>query len=191
MRGSVILAILSWLLLNPRAAAVCGDLTLDGVCDLSDLALLLASYGQHGGGDLDADGDTDLLDLADLLAHFGNSSPIPVSVDELIAPGILVPGSTFDLQFQVRNDGTCWTSYYPPFEIFWSSDDILSDDDFRIYGLALNLWLQAGETIPGEVNFLPVPCETPDGTGFVIVRMDWIGYISTAAAPATVAGGCD
>ena len=191
MRASFMLAITLSFLMNARAAAVCGDLTLDGHCDLSDLAVLLASFGQHGGGDLDADGDTDLLDLADLLAHFGDSSPIPVSVSELTVPPVLVAGTTFDMQFVVRNDGTCWTSYYPPFEIFWSQDAALSDDDFMIYNLALNLWLEAGETIAGELNFLPVPCETPKGAGFVIVRMDWIGYISTSAAAAEVVGDCD
>lgn len=191
MRGSVLFTIILFTLPNPRSAAVCGDLTLDGVCDLSDLSLLLASYGQHGGGDLDWDGDTDLLDLADLLAHFGDSSPIPVSVDDLTVPPILVTGTQFEMQFQIRNDGTCWTTYYPPFEIFWSVDDLLSEDDFLMYNLALNVWLEAGETLPGGLDFIPVPCETPVGSGHVIVRMDWIGYISTSSAAATVVDDCD
>lgn len=48
-----------------------GDLTDDLVVDLSDLALLLSSYGVNDGGDMDCDGDTDLNDLAFLLSLYG------------------------------------------------------------------------------------------------------------------------
>lgn len=54
---------------------VVGDLDGDGDVDLSDLAKLLAHYGQVGvtpaDGDLDGDGDVDLTDLAMLLANYG------------------------------------------------------------------------------------------------------------------------
>jgi hypothetical protein len=46
------------------------DLNSDGVVDLEDLSLLLASYGTDAGGDVDGDGDTDLADLAILLQGF-------------------------------------------------------------------------------------------------------------------------
>ncbi len=52
-----------------------GDLDGDGDVDLSDLAILLASYNTDAGGDLDGDGDTDLADLAILLAGYGRSCP--------------------------------------------------------------------------------------------------------------------
>lgn len=48
-----------------------GDLTDDLVVDLSDLALLLSSYGVNDTGDMDCDGDTDLNDLAFLLSQYG------------------------------------------------------------------------------------------------------------------------
>jgi hypothetical protein len=53
-----------------------GDLDDDGEIGLSDLAALLANYGQASGmayedGDLDDDGDVDLADLAALLAVYG------------------------------------------------------------------------------------------------------------------------
>ncbi len=53
-----------------------GDLDGDGQINLSDLAILLAHYGQSGtyaDGDLDCDGVVDLSDLAILLAHYGES----------------------------------------------------------------------------------------------------------------------
>lgn len=50
-----------------------GDLTMDDMIDLSDLAGLLSAFGVNDGGDLDYDGDTDLADLAGLLANFGVS----------------------------------------------------------------------------------------------------------------------
>ncbi|MBI5865326.1 MAG: DUF1028 domain-containing protein [Planctomycetes bacterium] len=46
------------------------DLNADGVVDLADLAILLASFGTSGGGDVDGDGDTDIQDLAVLLSNF-------------------------------------------------------------------------------------------------------------------------
>ena len=57
-----------------------GDLDHDGDVDLTDLATLLAYYGETSGmtdenGDLDGDGDVDLADLAALLANYGYSAP--------------------------------------------------------------------------------------------------------------------
>jgi hypothetical protein len=51
--------------------ACTGDLNQDGLRDLADLGILLASFQVDGGGDIDGDGDTDLSDLGALLAHFG------------------------------------------------------------------------------------------------------------------------
>ncbi len=57
-----------------------GDLNLDGVVNLQDLATLLAHFGlgpnppqTTADGDIDGDGDVDLPDLAILLANFGSS----------------------------------------------------------------------------------------------------------------------
>jgi len=55
-----------------------GDVNVDGVVDLTDLATLLAHFGagtlpEHG--DLDGDGDVDLTDLSLLLANFGTACP--------------------------------------------------------------------------------------------------------------------
>ena len=54
-----------------------GDLDGNGLVDLSDLQILLGSYGQMGmsyyDGDLDGDGDVDLTDLQELLGHYGTS----------------------------------------------------------------------------------------------------------------------
>jgi hypothetical protein len=57
-----------------------GDVDGDGDVGLSDLAILLAHFGQPDGatrddGDLDGDGDVDLADLAELLANFGTTCP--------------------------------------------------------------------------------------------------------------------
>lgn len=56
------------------------DITGDGVIDLADLSLLLASFGSSYGeegfipyADLDADGSIGLADLADLLSRFGGA----------------------------------------------------------------------------------------------------------------------
>ena len=49
-----------------------GDLDADDDVDLTDLSLLLASYGVDAGGDLDGDGDTDLTDLSLMLGWFGS-----------------------------------------------------------------------------------------------------------------------
>jgi hypothetical protein len=54
-----------------------GDLNGDGHVGISDLAQLLAHYGETSGmtyedGDLDGDGDVDLSDLAALLAVYGS-----------------------------------------------------------------------------------------------------------------------
>lgn len=51
------------------------DLNGDGVRDLADLGILLASYGVDDGGDLDGDGDTDLADLGELLAVYNTPCP--------------------------------------------------------------------------------------------------------------------
>ncbi|MCC6358629.1 MAG: hypothetical protein IT450_07795 [Phycisphaerales bacterium] len=50
-----------------------GDINLDGVVNLTDLALLLATFGGPGAGDLNADCITDLSDLALLLGNFGRT----------------------------------------------------------------------------------------------------------------------
>jgi C1A family cysteine protease len=52
-----------------------GDLNGDGVRDLSDLGILLASYELDAGGDCDLDGDTDLSDLGILLASYEQACP--------------------------------------------------------------------------------------------------------------------
>jgi hypothetical protein len=46
------------------------DINADGMTDLADLGILLASYQLTDDGDLDGDGDTDLADLGILLADF-------------------------------------------------------------------------------------------------------------------------
>lgn len=46
-----------------------GDLNHDGVVNLSDLAILLSSFGVGPGGDVDGDGDTDLSDLTAWLTY--------------------------------------------------------------------------------------------------------------------------
>ena len=191
MRGSCTLALVLSVLMSTRAAAVCGDLTLDGDCDLEDLALLLWAYGWNHNGDLDHDGDTDLADLNILLSHFGSSTPTPVVVDELSVPAVLVAGSTFDMQFVVRNEGDCYTTVYPGIAIFWSADETPSGDDFVMMSGAWNLELQVGETFEAEWPSMPVPCETPAGAGFVILQMDWIGHVSSSAAPAMVVNDCE
>ncbi len=58
------------------ATGCVGDTNGDGLVDLSDLATLLAGFGQQAGatpadGDTDCDGDIDLSDLAALLSRFG------------------------------------------------------------------------------------------------------------------------
>lgn len=50
-----------------------GDINLDRVVDLTDLSLLLATFGGPGAGDLNADCVTDLTDLTILLGNFGLS----------------------------------------------------------------------------------------------------------------------
>ena len=54
-----------------------GDLNLDGVVGLVDLAELLGNYSTTGAvyqeGDLDFDGDVDLSDLSALLAVYGTT----------------------------------------------------------------------------------------------------------------------
>lgn len=58
----------------PSAPPVPGDVDGDGDVDLTDLALMLGSFGCDTPpcvGDLDHDGDTDLSDLATLLANYG------------------------------------------------------------------------------------------------------------------------
>ena len=55
-----------------------GDLTGDSAVDLTDLSILLGSFGTPAGalpeqGDIDGDGDVDLADLSALLSAFGVS----------------------------------------------------------------------------------------------------------------------
>lgn len=52
-----------------------GDLNGDRQIDLSDLALMLSSFGANQEGDIDADGATGLTDLAILLSRFGSTCP--------------------------------------------------------------------------------------------------------------------
>jgi hypothetical protein len=52
-----------------------GDLNGDGLRDLQDLGILLASYEVDDGGDIDGDGDTDLGDLGNLLAVYDVPCP--------------------------------------------------------------------------------------------------------------------
>jgi hypothetical protein len=52
-----------------------GDLNGDGLRDLSDLGILLASFEVDDGGDIDGDGDTDLADLGSLLAVYEVDCP--------------------------------------------------------------------------------------------------------------------
>jgi hypothetical protein len=59
----------------PQAEPCVGDLNGDGVRDLADLGILLASYGSDGGGDIDGDGDTDLADLGALLGVYDTPCP--------------------------------------------------------------------------------------------------------------------
>lgn len=191
MRRSCIFALVLSILMSTRAAAVCGDLTLDGDCDLEDLTILLGAYGWHHAGDLDHDADTDVSDLSILLAHFGSSTPTPVVVDELSVPAVLVAGSTFEMRFVVRNEGDCYTTVYPGIAIFWSADETPSGDDFVMMSGAWNLELQVGETVQVEWPLMPVPCDTPAGAGFVILQMNWIGHVSASAAPAMVVGECE
>lgn len=43
-----------------------GDIDHDGDVDLTDLAMLLATYGGSGAGDVDGDGDVDLSDAGEV-----------------------------------------------------------------------------------------------------------------------------
>ena len=56
-----------------------GDVNLDGQCNLADLQLLLAYYGQSGvgwrEGDFDGTGTVDLADLQMLLSNYGQICP--------------------------------------------------------------------------------------------------------------------
>jgi probable HAF family extracellular repeat protein len=62
----------AWLVYLGNPIPCWADLNGDGLRDLSDLAILLASYEIDAGGDIDGDGDTDLADLSALLAVYGH-----------------------------------------------------------------------------------------------------------------------
>lgn len=62
-----------WLVYVGDEPRCLGDLSGDGDRNLTDLAILLASYGRDDGGDLDDDGDTDISDLGALLAVYGQA----------------------------------------------------------------------------------------------------------------------
>lgn len=49
-----------------------GDVDGNGTVDVSDLLLILASWGDGGSGDADGDGDTDVNDLLMAIANFGD-----------------------------------------------------------------------------------------------------------------------
>ena len=51
----------------------CGDITGDGLVDVSDLLSLLAAFGSSADGDVNADGATDVADLLLLLSSFGTA----------------------------------------------------------------------------------------------------------------------
>jgi hypothetical protein len=51
----------------------CADLDADGSVSVSDLLILLASFGAGTGGDIDGNGETSVSDLLALLSQFGNS----------------------------------------------------------------------------------------------------------------------
>lgn len=63
--------------IGSQSSGACpADINTDGFVDLSDLAELLAQFGQIGGGlsaDINGDGGVDLSDLAELLAAFGTA----------------------------------------------------------------------------------------------------------------------
>lgn len=57
-----------------------GDLNLDGVVSLNDVAILLSNYGIEFGatreqGDMDGDGDVDLADISAILSQYGATCP--------------------------------------------------------------------------------------------------------------------
>lgn len=57
--------------LTIKYGAQAADLNGNGCIDLSDLAVMLAAYGNSTDGDLNCDGRTDLSDLALLLSQYG------------------------------------------------------------------------------------------------------------------------
>lgn len=66
----------TYLMLSARRAGITGDLDLNAVVDLSDLAVLLSNYGLPGTpetGDLDDNQFIDLSDISILLSHFGEN----------------------------------------------------------------------------------------------------------------------
>ncbi len=66
----------AWRVTITRTPLCPGDASRDGQVDLSDLALLLADFGNTGcrlPADVNGDGTIDLSDLAIVLANFGNS----------------------------------------------------------------------------------------------------------------------
>ena len=64
-----------WTMLAKLSAARAGDFNSDFCVNLSDLSIMLGSFGQNAGGDLNGDGSTDLSDLSILLGHYGGGCP--------------------------------------------------------------------------------------------------------------------
>ncbi len=67
----------SILSIGTQSSGACpADINTDGTVDISDLAELLAQFGQSGAGlsaDINADGSVNLTDLAELLSAFGTN----------------------------------------------------------------------------------------------------------------------
>lgn len=73
--------ILALAIKNIRAVGFCGDLNLDGSCDMFDFAIFQDNYGKPFDstwqeGDLDRDGDIDIFDWSLLQTNKGRVCPV-------------------------------------------------------------------------------------------------------------------